>query len=177
MNRSSRRENAASAERGSTLPLQAGPPTNQEAEALHRLCVKLLSQLAAQYAFYLRVLNLQLKKIEARDPAALEQYVKIEERTVSRIGSLEKALSRTIPLRRTLPACDTVGKEEFEQLSSEHERLKEAVLCANSRNRERLKIHMAELQKTLKGLSNPYSGRMSVFSRSSEAGCIISSDA
>lgn len=171
MNQSSRRDDAAPAERRAPLPPQAGDPG--EGEAVHRLCVKLLSQLADQYAFYLRVLDLQLKKIEARDPAALEQYIKIEERTVSRIGSLEKALSRTVPLRKTHP----VGKEEFERLSSEHERLKEAALAANSRNRERLKIHMAELQKTLKGLSNPYSGRMSVFSRSSEAGSIISSDA
>ncbi len=164
--------------------MQLSPAELAERTAVLRRLRTLLEQQRAKFREYLNVLEKQADKIETEDSEALLAHTELEQQIAANIVNLQKVIEpietmyRDTHPRKGAAAERTDNAGETDEsviplLKTDLEQLQRQVLAQNARNRELLKIHIAEIKDRLNAVQNPYRTTHSVYTHANDAASVI----
>lgn len=147
-----------------------------ERVAVLRRFRSLLEQQRNKFREYLKVLESQQTKIEEDDGESLMAHAELETQIVANISSLQKVI---LPLQKLYEAGGKDEKVGVEVLQSELADLQSKVLAQNEKNRNLLRVHMAQIREQLNTMAamNPYRGRRSVYAPKEAVGAMVAVEA
>ncbi|MDR0785960.1 MAG: flagellar biosynthesis protein FlgN [Treponema sp.] len=134
------------------------PEELKERVAVVKRFRELLREQRERFSNYLDVLDKQKVVVEKGNAEDILSHIEIEEKMLSDIFSIQKALAPLEPLYRT--SVKTVKAPDVAEIQSALENLKTEAVQKVKQNRDILGIRMSELKKQMEVLrNNPYARR------------------
>ena len=134
----------------------------------------LLKQQRDKFREYLSVLEKQQTSITEENTDALIAHTELEQQVVSNIAGLQKVIVPMVEMyssiRCSAPENETRALESIQQ---DLDRLQSQILAQNEKNRSLLRIHIADIQKQMEHIKNPYRGNRSVYAQKQSVGSFV----
>ncbi|MBQ9630000.1 MAG: flagellar export chaperone FlgN [Treponema sp.] len=135
---------------------------------------ELLVQQRDKFREYLSVLEKHQTSIIEENTDALVAHTELEQQVVSSIVKIQKVI---VPMSEMYASVSKFASSEdsafIKNVQEELTSLQEKIITQNNKNRDLLRIHIAEIQSQMKQLKNPYRGNASVYSQKVEVGNLI----
>ena len=134
----------------------------------------LLERQRDKFREYLSVLEKQQTSITEENTDALIAHTELEQQVVSNIAGLQKVIvpmaEMYSSIRCSAPENETRALESIQQ---DLDRLQSQILAQNEKNRSLLRIHIADIQKQMEHIKNPYRGNRSVYAQKQSVGSFV----
>ena len=134
----------------------------------------LLVQQRDKFREYLLVLEKQQTSIEEENTDALIAHTELEQQVVSNIAGLQKVIvpmsEMYSAIRSSAPANETLA---LESIQKDLAHLQSQVLAQNEKNRNMLRVHIANIQTQMNRIKNPYRGNRSVYAQKQSVGSFV----
>ena len=134
----------------------------------------LLMQQREKFREYLTVLEKQQDSITAEDTEALIAHTELEQQVVKGIANIQKVI---VPIAEMYTHVQQAVSPEdaatVESMQKELTNIQERVLAQNEKNRNLLRVHIAQIQQQMKQLRNPYHGNRSVYAQKQTVGAFV----
>ncbi|MBP3709836.1 MAG: flagellar biosynthesis protein FlgN [Treponema sp.] len=134
----------------------------------------LLMQQREKFREYLTVLEKQQDSIASENTEALLAHTELEQQVVKSIASMQKVI---VPMAEMYTHVQqSVSPQEaatVESVQKELTSIQAKVLAQNEKNRNLLRVHIAQIQQQMKQLRNPYHGNKSVYAQKHAVGALV----
>ncbi|MDR2897562.1 MAG: flagellar biosynthesis protein FlgN [Spirochaetaceae bacterium] len=154
---------------------QLSPEELSSSEVAERVAIlkrfkALIEQQRTKFREYLTALELQQQAIDSGDVEAMTAYTELEERIVSNIYTVQKAID---PMEAMYRSAYPEAQGRLPEMKKELTRIQAKVMEQNRKNRELLSFRMTALRQQIPAMRNPYAKRSSVYSTTSHSAGII----
>ena len=134
----------------------------------------LLERQRDKFREYLSVLEKQQTSITEENTDALIAHTELEQQVVSNIAGLQKVI---VPMAEMYSSIRSSAPEHekraLESIQKDLAYLQSQVLAQNEKNRSLLRVHIADIQKQMERIKNPYRGNRSVYAQKQSVGSFV----
>ena len=134
----------------------------------------LLMQQRDKFREYLSVLEKQQTSIAEENTDALIAHTELEQQVVSNIAGLQKVI---VPMAEMYSSIRSSAHEDetraLESIRNDLARLQSQILIQNEKNRNMLRVHIANIQTQMGRIKNPYRGNRSVYAQKQAVGSFV----
>ena len=134
----------------------------------------LLERQRDKFREYLSVLEKQQTSIEEENTDALIAHTELEQQVVSNIAGLQKVIVPMAEMYSSIRSSAPEGETRaLESIQKDLAHLQSQVLAQNEKNRSLLRVHIADIQKQMERIKNPYRGNRSVYAQKQSVGSFV----
>ena len=134
----------------------------------------LLERQRDKFREYLSVLEKQQRSITEENTDALIAHTELEQQVVSNIAGLQKVIVPMAEMYSSIRSSAPEGeKRALESIQKDLAHLQSQVLAQNEKNRSLLRVHIADIQKQMERIKNPYRGNRSVYAQKQSVGSFV----
>lgn len=130
----------------------------------------LLSAQRKKFETYLHALETHEHSIESEDADSLLAHTELEQTIIEGISNMQKVI---VPMSVLYNEKNQTKDETVSKLEHDLKVLQNKVLVQNEKNRNLLRVHIANIQNQMRALRNPYRGNKSVYTHSEKVGSLV----
>lgn len=138
----------------------------------------LLVQQRDKFREYLAVLEKQQDSINQEDTESLLAHTELEQQVVKTISDIQKVI---VPMSEIYTSVSTTMKSEekepIETIQNDLGKLQSEILVQNEKNRNLLRVHIAQVSAQMQQFKNPYHGKRSVYAQKNAVGNLVEVEA